>query len=49
VIYVPFLSDLFRFSPLSLPDIGICLAAGIISIAGCDLIKYLVQLRLGNK
>ena len=49
VIYVPFLSELFRFSPLSLPDIGLCLAAGVFSIAGCDLIKYLVQLKLGNK
>jgi Ca2+-transporting ATPase len=49
VIYVPFLSELFRFSPLSLPDLGICLAAGIFSIAGCDLIKYMVQLKLGNK
>ena len=32
VIYVPFLQTLFRFSPLHLPDIAVCLAGGVASL-----------------
>jgi Ca2+-transporting ATPase len=32
VIYVPFLQALFRFSPLHLPDIAVCLAGGVASL-----------------
>jgi Ca2+-transporting ATPase len=32
VIFVPYLQSLFRFSPLHLPDIAICLAAGVASL-----------------
>jgi len=32
VIYVPFLQTLFRFSPLHLPDVAICLAGGVASL-----------------
>jgi len=32
VIYVPFLQTLFRFSPLHLRDVAICIAGGIASL-----------------
>jgi Ca2+-transporting ATPase len=32
VIYVPFLQTLFRFAPLHLPDIAVCLAGGVASL-----------------
>jgi Ca2+-transporting ATPase len=41
VVYIPFLNDMFKFSPMSISDVAICVALGIVSIAICDLIKYL--------
>jgi Ca2+-transporting ATPase len=41
VIYVPPVRDLFSFSPLQAMDIVLCIGIGIISIVGCELIKYL--------
>jgi P-type Ca2+ transporter type 2C len=32
VIYVPFLQTLFRFSPLHLHDIAVCIAGGVASL-----------------
>jgi len=40
VLFVPALQELFRFSPLSLADMGICVAGGIISVLWFELLKY---------
>ena len=40
VLTVPALQGIFRFAPLHLWDIVICLAAGMGSIVGFELIKY---------
>jgi Ca2+-transporting ATPase len=40
VLTVPALRDIFRFAPLHPRDIAVCLAAGVGSIAGFELIKY---------
>ena len=39
VLYVPFLRSLFRFSPLHLLDLVICLAAGVVSIVWFEGLK----------
>jgi len=39
VLYVPFLSNLFQFQHLSLLDLGICLLAGLTSVAWFEIIK----------
>jgi len=41
VIYVPFLQTLFRFSPLHLLDIAVCLAGGIASLLWFEAWKSL--------
>ncbi|MDD1694012.1 MAG: cation-translocating P-type ATPase, partial [Methanoregula sp.] len=40
VLYIPALQDLFRFSPLSLSDVGICVAGGVLSVLWFELLKY---------
>lgn len=45
VFTVPFLRALFHFSPLHVADVGICIAAGMLSIAWFELIK-MFQVRL---
>ena len=40
VIYVPFLRDLFHFGILHVPDILICIGAGVISILWFEGVKY---------
>jgi Ca2+-transporting ATPase len=40
VIYIPVLRDIFQFKAITIYDLGFCLLVGLISIAGCDLIKY---------
>jgi Ca2+-transporting ATPase len=39
VLYVPFLRDLFRFAQLHPVDLGICLAAGVVSILWFEGLK----------
>ena len=41
VIYVPFLQSLFRFAPLQLPDIALCLAGGVASLLWFEAWKLL--------
>lgn len=41
VLYVPFLRHLFKFSQLHPIDLGICLAAGIISIMWFEVLKLI--------
>ncbi|MCY2980519.1 MAG: cation-translocating P-type ATPase [Planctomycetota bacterium] len=43
VLYVPFLRKLFHFSALHLDDLGICLAAGLVSILWFELLKIFKQ------
>ena len=45
VIYVPGLRDLFRFAPLRLVDIVICLGAGTLSVAWFELYKVVSRRR----
>ncbi|MDD1690366.1 MAG: cation-translocating P-type ATPase [Methanoregula sp.] len=40
VLYIPALQELFRFSPLSLSDVGICVAGGVLSVLWFELLKY---------
>jgi P-type Ca2+ transporter type 2C len=40
VIYVPLLRNLFRFELMHLPDLLICLVAGVLSIVWFELVKY---------
>jgi Ca2+-transporting ATPase len=40
VIFVPALQELFRFSPLSLSGLGICIAGGLFSVLWFELLKY---------
>ena len=40
VLYVPALQELFRFSPLSLAEVGICVAGGVLSVLWFELLKY---------
>jgi Ca2+-transporting ATPase len=39
VLTVPALRDLFRFAPLHVPDLAICLTAGVLSILAFELAK----------
>jgi Ca2+-transporting ATPase len=39
VLAVPALRDLFRFAPLHVPDIAICLATGVLSILAFEIAK----------
>ncbi len=41
VVYVPGLRDLFRFAPLHMIDVVVCLAAGITSVVWFELLKIL--------
>jgi Ca2+-transporting ATPase len=41
VMYVPFLQHVFRFAALNLPDLGVCLIAGLISLLGFEILKKL--------
>ena len=45
VLYVPFLRDLFRFAPLHLEDLALCVAAGAISIIWFELFKVVSHRR----
>lgn len=45
VIYVPSVQILFRFSRLHVPDIALCLTAGMFSIAWFEALKILERLR----
>jgi P-type Ca2+ transporter type 2C len=40
VLTVPFLQQVFRFGPLSLLDVGMCLGASVLSILGFELVKF---------
>jgi len=40
VLCVPPLQDLFRFSPLSLSDVGVCVGGGMLSVLWFELLKY---------
>ncbi|MFA5930562.1 MAG: cation-translocating P-type ATPase [Candidatus Micrarchaeia archaeon] len=39
VLYVPFMQELFRFTPLSAGEIAMCLVAGALSIAAFEIVK----------
>ena len=39
VVYVPFLQELFLFAPLSFPEVAMCFAAGMLSIAAFEMVK----------
>ena len=41
VLQVPALRELFRFAPLRLGDVGICLTAGVVSIGWFELFKLI--------
>ena len=41
VVYVPFLQSLFRFAPLRLPDIALCVAGGVASLLWFEAWKLL--------
>lgn len=45
VLYIPFLRGLFRFAPLHPIDLGICLAAGVVSIMWFEGLKLIVGKR----
>jgi Ca2+-transporting ATPase len=45
IIYVPGLRSLFRFAPLHLIDIAICLSAGLLSVAWFELFKMVSRRR----
>ena len=45
IITVPFLRALFRFAPLHLSDVLVCLVAGVISIGWFELLKVLLAQR----
>jgi P-type Ca2+ transporter type 2C len=40
VIYVPWLRDLFHFGILHLPDVLICVGAGVVSVLWFEIVKY---------
>jgi P-type Ca2+ transporter type 2C len=40
-LYVPFLASIFRFGPLHLPDLAICLAASAVSILWFEVLKII--------
>ena len=40
VLAVPFLQQVFRFAPLSLLDVAMCLGAGALSVLGFELVKF---------
>jgi P-type Ca2+ transporter type 2C len=46
VLYVPPVRSLFTFGALQLSDIGLCIGIGLISIVGCEFIKYLMKPRV---
>ena len=39
MLAVPFLQQVFRFAPLSLLDVAMCLGAGALSVLGFELVK----------
>jgi len=41
VLYVPFLSRLFRFSMLSLAEVALCLGVGLVSVVWFELLKLI--------
>jgi Ca2+-transporting ATPase len=41
VLYVPVLQRLFRFSPLDLTELAVCLAAGVVSVLWFEVLKAL--------
>jgi hypothetical protein len=41
VLGVPFLRDLFHFSPLDAVDVGLAVAAGVLSIVWFEALKVL--------
>jgi Ca2+-transporting ATPase len=43
VLYVPFLRGLFRFGPLHLNDLILCLGAGAVSVLWFELFKIASQ------
>jgi Ca2+-transporting ATPase len=45
VLYVPFLSQFFRFKMLSIREAGICLVAGMASIVWFEVLKLVLRLR----
>jgi Ca2+-transporting ATPase len=45
VLVIPFARDLFRFNPLHVYDIALCLLAGLLSIAWFEGFKLMVQRR----
>jgi Ca2+-transporting ATPase len=40
VIYMPFLRDLFRFTPLHLNDLATCFGAGMACVVWFEMVKY---------
>jgi Ca2+-transporting ATPase len=46
VIYIPPVRSLFSFGPMQLSDLALCFGIGLMSIAGCELIKYLTRPRV---
>ena len=45
-LYVPFLNQLFRFTRLSVADVGICLAAGLASVFWFEVLKRVSHARV---
>jgi Ca2+-transporting ATPase len=39
VLYVPSLSRLFQFAPLYVPDLVLCLVAGVVTTVWFELVK----------
>jgi len=48
VLYVPFLRNLFKFSPLHAHDLFICLSAGIVSVLWFELLKMFRKRQLNT-
>lgn len=48
VIYVPFLNDLFKTSPLSIKELGICILMAILVFHAVELEKYIRHMRKKN-
>ncbi|MFI5302454.1 MAG: cation transporting ATPase C-terminal domain-containing protein [Polyangiales bacterium] len=40
VIYVPPFANAFRFAPLGLLDVALCLGAGVFSVAWFEILKW---------
>jgi len=43
VLYIPPVRSLFSFGAMQLSDLALCFGIGLISIIGCEIIKYLTR------